>query len=397
VRGNRVIILLALVLVVGAIILVLVLLRGNQSNNGVATVPDANSGGGTAVQTTPTALPSPTPNIMVVAASHYIPRGTLISQADIALVPKASNVPTDTIMSDNLGAVLDHYNVNPIYVGQPIRQSDISGGTFSEYMRQLMINHQLEPGKKAFAFATNDLSDVAGLVSEGDLIDVVATFEFGLRPVSIVGPGGTPIPIASSRTEPTTKTLLENVRVLKVIQLRPGRNAFDIPPEQLPTPTAAPVQTTALANGSPVVAPATPVPTPTIPGYAEAGAYFPVTTVFILAVDDQQAELLKFARETRVSPSNCAGGGSGSGNGGGGGDNGNGGGSSNSGSGANIPAADACVPTIHFVLRAKPIEPSNPQDPNIATDPSRGITFRALVRDYGVPIPDLVFATQAQQ
>lgn len=372
-RGNRVVILLALVLFVGAVILGIVLLRGNnQSNTETSPANGAPTGQSTVI--TPTATPPP-PKIVV--AKYYLPQGTLITDRDIDTIAPESISPDDVLATD-MSSVLNHYTLISFNKGQPLRKDakSLVEGSFSNYMRQLMLSHQLEPGKKAFPVATNDLSGVAGLIREGDLVDVVATFDVQLRPVSVPGPNGTPIPVSAQHTEPTTKTILQNVRVLKVIQLQVDRNAFDVAPRPVPTPT------TDLSAQTPIVYSGTPIPTPTLINFAEAGSNFPVTTVLVLAVDDQQAELLKFTRETSVCPGNTgaplsssAGGATGSG-----------------GSGSS-----ACVPPIHFVLRAKPLEPSNPQDPNITNDATRGITFRALVRDYGVPIPDLVFATQAQQ
>ncbi len=380
-RSNRIVILLALVLIVGAAILAYVLLRNNTTTNtaplpvsGLNEGTNGPGGQGAQAQIT-TTLPSPTPTFKVVAVRNFVPQGTLLTESDLQTISVAQT-SSDDILADDMGSALNHYTTVAINRGQTVKKAGLVDGNFSNYMRQLMLNKQLEPGKKAFPYATNDLSGVAGLIREGDLIDVVATFYFPTRPVSIPGPGGTPVPVRGAGVEPTTKTLLQNVRVLKVIQLQLDTNPFYVRSRPLPTPTVDVAAQTA------IVVAGTPIPTPTLLPFSEAGSGFPVTTVLILAVDDQQAELLKFTRESKFATQNCAFGAVT-----GGGDN---------GSGSAIAGAVVCTPTVHFLLRAKPLEPSNPQDANVAVDPSRGVTYRALVRDYGVTIPDLVFATQAQ-
>jgi Flp pilus assembly protein CpaB len=350
---------LILVLIVGAAIFAFVVLRGS---NGPSADPNANAPAGTVAP-----APSPTPTTRVVVARYALSQGTLIGENDLDTAPNPNPGPDD-ILADDINSVINHFNNIPLNRGQAIKKSYLVDGSFSNYMRQQMVDKKLELGKKAFAYATNDLSSVAGLIHEGDLVDVVASFNLTLRPVSVPGPNGTNIPLAGARTEATTKTLLQNVRVLKVIPLQLDRTAFDVPHRPLPTPT---IDTSAL---TPVVVSGTPIPTPTLQGFTEMGAFFPITTVLVLAVSDQEAEVLKFARESSVVT--C---------------------SSSGGNGSGSAGVAGCLPVVHFTLRARPIDPTKPDDTNISQDVSRGITLRALVRDYGVPIPDLVFATQAQQ
>jgi Flp pilus assembly protein CpaB len=330
-----------------------------RSSNGPSADPNANNG---APAGTVAPAPSPTPTTRVVVARYALSQGTLIGETDLDTAPNPNPGPDD-ILADDINSVINHFNNIPLNRGQPIKKSYLVDGSFSNYMRQQMVDKKLELGKKAFAYATNDLSSVAGLIHEGDLVDVVATFYLTLRPVSVPGPNGTPIPLAAARAEATTKTLLQNVRVLKVIPLQLDHTPFDVPHRPLPTPT---IDTSAL---TPVVVSGTPIPTPTLQTFNEAGGFFPVTTVLVLAVSDQEAEVLKYARESAIANGiTCSG-----------------------------AATTSCQPVVHFTLRAKPIDPTKPDDSNIAQDVSRGVTLRALVRDYGVPIPDLVFATQAQQ
>ena len=218
-RSNRIVILLALVLIIGAGILVDVLLRNNTTTTTtplpVSSLNEGTSGPAGQAQIT-TTLPSPTPTFKVVAVRNFVPQGTLLTEIDLQTISVAQT-SSDDILADDMGSALNHYTTVSINRGQTVKKTTLVDGNFSNYMRQLMLNKQLEPGKKAFPYATNDLSSVAGLIREGDLIDVVATFSVQTRPVSIPGPGGTPVRVRAAGSEPTTKTLLQNVRVLKVI------------------------------------------------------------------------------------------------------------------------------------------------------------------------------------
>jgi hypothetical protein len=178
--------------------------------------------------------------------------------------------------------------------------------------------------------------------------------------------------------ELTTKTILQNVRVLRVIRLQPR------PPQEVPRPTPTPDPN----SNTPTVAvagPATPTPTPTLPPISETGAGFQINTLLVLAVTDQEAEVLKFTREYRAV----------------------GVGARLTGGpvifGDALPNPNAfgditsfAIPVVNFVLRPKPQDPTNLTDPALARESTSGVTFRVLVRDYGLPIPELVYATGTQ-
>ncbi len=337
----------------------------------------ATTGTTTASPTRPVVVGTPTPvldNVLVVVAARAIPAGTLLRLEDLFTIakPRAEVIADQDILQ--LTEAVNRINKVPYNIGQQIKKGDLVEGTFSAYMRQLVADKKLEPGKGAFAYATNDLSTVTGLIQENDLVDVVATYVVERRvtgqPSGQVAATGSPNP----GLELTTKTVLQNVRVLKVVRLQSA------PIEQitLPTATPNPDTPTVVVASQPTV-----IPTPTLKNYLENGLGFQVNTILILGVTDQEAEVLKFTREYRfvgaaarlnatnpvisVGDTNYF-----------------------SGSGDNL------VAIVHFVLRAKPQDPANPVDAAIAKQLTTGVTFRILVRDYGLPIPELVFATGTQ-
>jgi Flp pilus assembly protein CpaB len=344
----------------------------NPSPGGQVNLPSNQA---TSVVTTAAATATPQANnVLVVVAARPIPAGTLITLADLDTIAK----PRSEVIADQdvlqVAEAVNRINKVPYNIGQQIKKGDLVEGTFSAYMRQLVADKKLEPGKKAFAYATNDLSTVTGLIQENDLVDVVATYVVERRitgqPTGQVGATGT----ANPGLELTTKTVLQNVRVLKVVHLQ-------APPVDLVTrPTATPNPDTPTVV---VAAPATAVPTPTLQTYLENGAGFGINTILILGVTDQEAEVLKFTREyrfvgtaARLNVTNPV--------------------ISTGDTNYFTGAGDNLVAIVHFVLRAKPQDPANPVDAAIAKEQTTGVTFRILVRDYGLPIPELVFATGTQ-
>ncbi|HEX2911712.1 MAG TPA: RcpC/CpaB family pilus assembly protein [Chloroflexia bacterium] len=323
----------------------------------------------------PTAAPTTVSNtVLVVVAARPISVGSIITADDLDTVAKPrSEVNPDQDVTQ-IAEAINRINKVPYNVGQQLKKGDLVEGTFSTYMRQLVADKRLEPGKKAFPYITNDLSTVAGLIQENDLVDVVATYVVERR---VPVPSGAQVQ-ANTNPNPglelTTKTILQNVRVLKVIRLQ--TRAVETSARATATPN--PDTPTAV-----VAAPATATPTPTLQPFQENGAGFQNNTILVLAVTDQEAEVLKFTREYRfvgtagrLNPNNPV--------------------ISTGDTNFFDPVVSGSVAVVHFVLRAKPQDPANPVDPALARETTTGVTFRILVRDYGLPIPELVFATGTQ-
>lgn len=306
--------------------------------------------------------------VLVVVAARVIPVGTQISRDDITSIPKPRG---QVVLNQDILSEFDALNrINKVAYnpGQQLKQGDLIEGSFSSYMRQLVADKRLEPGKFAFAYPTNDLASVSNLIQENDLIDVIATYYLERRNNEPDGTGVT------AGYELSTKTILQNVRVLKVVRLQAR------PPEVVQS-TATPAAGAADTPSPVAVAPSTPTPTPTLPVFLESGTGFTVNTILILGVTDQEAEVLKFTREYRTL----------------------GGARLTNPFNNEAPPPIPLVPglpsnlsdtsIVHFVLRPKPQDPANPIDPAVARQATTGVTFRVLVRDYGLPIPELIFVT----
>ncbi len=403
-RRGPAILLLIILIGVAAVAAILLLTRGNNQTPPATDGTNANTQAintgsvtsGVVVPSAPTATPVPA-SVRVIAVARNLNQGAVLAVDDVSYIEITraeydADPNRDTYFTEP-GAVVGRILKNPLTARQVIRRTDIVDGNFSSYMKQLVSEKRLEPGKKAFAYATNDLSAAGGLIAEGDLVDVIATYIFerkddltGQTADQVVtaasGNGSTIVRGATTRStvlELSTKTVLQNIRVLRVIRFGPPIAPFR---EQVPTPTVNPGNLDVGGTTPTVVAagPGTPTPVPTIPPYEESGRQFATTQILVLAVTDQEAEILKFTREARVALSASI--------------------LSVAQSQPNVltsASADrnilATIPVVHFTLRSRPQDAANPQDPAITIDKTSGVTYRTLVRDYGLPIPEVVFAT----
>jgi pilus assembly protein CpaB len=151
----------------------------------------------------------------------------------------------------------------------------------------------LPKGKKAMALFVDDLSSVGGLVRERDYVDVVISGKIKLAaPSDKATP--TPRPAAKPQAgededqvavvqpvneQTVVKAVLQRVQVLKVIQPQNAQTAQQQQQQQQAQQAAG----------------ATPAPTPVAP---PQGKISNAKAIVILAVTDQEAELLRFAYDT---------------------------------------------------------------------------------------------------
>jgi pilus assembly protein CpaB len=148
-----------------------------------------------------------------------------------------------------------------------------------------------QPRVKAITFQVNNLSGVADQIRPGDFVDVLSSF---IVKRTYLRPGFNDLGQIVIREEPfegqTTKTLLQNVQVLQIRKPAP-------PAEGTPTPggpASGPPATD--ASGQPAGEGGAQSPDQT-PAPGTENTFQPGSWLLLLAVTDQQAELLKFSIE----------------------------------------------------------------------------------------------------
>jgi pilus assembly protein CpaB len=233
----------------------------------------------------------------IVVARIDIPNNTVLTDTetflDLSEIPETEYNANPNQYFTSFSEVQGKLTLRPIQATELIRQNDVTDAGLSLQIPAAQAN---QPRPKAFAFAVNNVSGVADQIKPGDFVDVIASFRFTrvlLRP----GFNETGQLIIKEDTVSdliSTKTLVQNVQVLKI--LKPAPPAEGTPTPGGSAPAQGPPQTD--ASGQPVGADQS--------GQAGTGQPGQTTTgdtleqgqwMLLLAVTDQQAEIIKLSRE----------------------------------------------------------------------------------------------------
>ena len=231
----------------------------------------------------------------IVIARIDIPANTLITDTVTFLttidIPETEFAGASGQYFTSAEELLYKQTLRGISFNDRIRKADITEPGLSI---QIPTAQAGQPRVKAVTFQVNNLSGVADQIRPGDFVDVLSSF---IVSRVYLRPGFNEQGQVTIKEDPfqgqTTKTLLQNVQVLQIRKPAPA-------PEGTPTPggpaDAGPPQTD--ANGQPVAdgqggaqaGDQTPNP-------ANANTFQNGNWLLLLAVTDQQAELLKFSIE----------------------------------------------------------------------------------------------------
>ncbi len=212
---------------------------------------------GQAASSVPTAVP--VTNVVVV--KQDVPAYTVLDENNVGLKEVESTTVTGDATSDVM-AVYGKMTTARLRAGQQVSQNQLTQSGFSNV---------LAPGEKAFALPIHPRSAFGGALTEGDHVDVL--WSAGLALKYEMAPDGTVK--ESSDVMTTTKALLQDIKILRVINLEQPAPASQGDEEAEPVSLRpGTTQTSAMYT-------------------AEA----PLQQVLILGVTDQQAEVLKFAME----------------------------------------------------------------------------------------------------
>jgi pilus assembly protein CpaB len=267
--------------------------------------------------------PTPIPDVDVIVTTKDLAPGTLITGDVLKREQRKGNLVTSDMVRE-ISEAVDLMVLSETKAGTVLKRGDLQAVPFV-----------LPKGKRAMALFVDDLSSVAGLVRERDYVDIVVSGKIKLgsslnRPGDEKDSKAAPQPQSKpqsaeeeegdfSAVEPTAdqtvvKAVLQRVQVLKVVapaapQAAGGRNQ--------PVPEPTPV-----ATG-----------TPTAAQKAPAGRISNAQAIVVLAVTDQEAELLRYAKDTGG---------------------------------------------MHVLLRGRD---------DAEQEETKGMTLDILIRDYGFPVP----------
>lgn len=274
-RGGRLFLLLGVVIAAAAALFLFVFLQQGQTLS-------------------PDVIPTPTPELRqrVVVARIDIPNNTVLTDTETFLtfeeIPESEYNAAPNRYFTSITELTNKRTLRDIPATDPILSADVAEAGLS---LQIPPAQEGEARPKAYPFRVNNLTGVADQIQQGDYVDVIASFEVE-RPY--VRPGvdeeGQPTLVEDTFSGRSTKTLVQNVQVLKILKPRVQVNeqGTPIPAEEAPAADGPP-QTD--ESGQPV---------------GEGGTAADGTTgdtfttgdwLLILAVTDQEAEVIKFALE----------------------------------------------------------------------------------------------------
>jgi pilus assembly protein CpaB len=278
-RGGRLILLLGVLIAAAAALFFYVFLQGTPTPQPIDNIQ-----------------PTEPPTRKIVVARIDIPSNSVLTDTETFL-------QTGEITEDEYNARPSEYFTSPgevqgkvtlsdIPAGAPVLQSDVQDAGLSNQIPPADPN---EPRPKAFPLGVNNLSGVADQIKPGDSVDVIVSFRFTrtfLRP-GFNEQGQIIIREETLTDMQSTKTLAQNVQVLRVIK-PPAAPEGTPTPEGAPPAQEGPPQTD--ESGQQVSQDQA-----TQPGQPGAGDTLAAGSwILILALTDQEAEIIKLSREQGV-------------------------------------------------------------------------------------------------
>lgn len=230
--------------------------------------------------------PTPIPDVSVVVLTQDIRPATIITGEMLrSETRKQTDVPPDAVRSAS--EVIDQMLAIETKSGTVLRRADVQPVAFN-----------LPKGKKAMAVFVDDLSSIAGLVRERDYVDIVVVEKMKVAIPAVAGtptaggqaaskpqakPGEEQTAVAVQPTDDqhAVKTVAQRVQVIKVVT----------PPQPQPANQQG--------NQAATQPPAAPTPTSTTAAVATpTGRISGQNVILVLAVTDQEAEIIRFVRDT---------------------------------------------------------------------------------------------------
>jgi pilus assembly protein CpaB len=238
-------------------------------------------------------LPQPTQELTrkIIIARIDIPNNTVITDTAGFLttgdIPESefAAAPDQYFTSDS--QLMNKQTLRAISFNERIRKADVTDPGLSIQIPTALPN---QPRVKAIPFQVNNLTGVADQIKPNDSVDVLASF---IVKRTYLRPGVGADNQITIKEEPfegqSTKTLLQNIQVLQIRKPAPpaeGTPTPGGPPQSAPPPTDNTGQVTQSGSG-----------TTGGQGASASDQLQPGNWLLVLAVTDQQAELLKFALE----------------------------------------------------------------------------------------------------
>lgn len=237
--------------------------------------------------------PTPVPQRQVVVARIDIPANTVLTDTETFLTiddmpePDFNAQPGQFFTS--FADLQNMLTVRPILANEPIRKVDVTEGGLSLLLPTAEPD---QPRPKAIPFQVGNLTGVADLIKPGDFVDLIVTFELEkvyVRPrleSDPNNPGGFRITFVDATfVDATTKTLIQNVQVMRLLRQRVEEEGGTPTPEAAAAPATGPESPQAATGGAPA---------------GSGDTFVPGNWLLILAVTDQEAEIIRYSLQRSV-------------------------------------------------------------------------------------------------
>ena len=249
----------------------------------------------------PELVTAPTQEIKkkIVVARIDIPANTILTDTETFLgvidIPESEFNSAQGQYFESTTELVNKQTVRQINFNERITRSDVTEPGLSILIPTAQPN---QPRPKAVPVLVDSLSGVADQIRPGDFVDILTTIEIQR---TIIRPGFNDTNEIIFKEEPLTgksvKTLIQNVQVLQVLKPAvpegtPGAEG-NAPPAQESGPPATD------ANGQPIQPGQAGQPTQQT-GPQTTGTFQPGDWILMLALTDQQAEIVKFSTESGV-------------------------------------------------------------------------------------------------
>ncbi|WP_299643935.1 pilus assembly protein CpaB [uncultured Chloroflexus sp.] len=282
-RGALLFLLIGLIVIIGGLAAFL-LLRGGAGRTTTSTTPE--------IPPTPTTVPL----VPVVQALVDLDANTLINDPallDVVQVPITEFDEKNEF--SNINDVLGKLLVNPVVARQSIRRDNVRDPGLSQ---RIPTAEPGQPRVKAYPILVDSLSGVADQVTINDFVDIIATFPVDRqiirpRPVQVITVNEVDQLVreyqyGETQTFFTTKTIIQRAQVLQIV--RPAT-----PP---PVEGERTGETGTPTTGGPPAVDASGQPIGSAGSSTGSSTLTEGTWVIVLALTDQEIELIEFAKQS---------------------------------------------------------------------------------------------------
>jgi Flp pilus assembly protein CpaB len=217
--------------------------------------------------------PTPVPKQQVVVTANDVKSFTIVKDTDLT-IKEVEQPQVLTATTEMPELIVGKMLVRDYKADAQVVMTDVADAGISQVLKK---------GERAFVLPIKEIDYFGGDLVDGDVVDVLWTRTFEVT-TNIPGADGKPTQLV--KPLPTTKKILDNIKVLRVTGLGAAAAAKNSSTSGVN------------AQGDSSSGDSSGKAAQTAAAQALYGKDAPFTAALTLAINDQQAEVIKYARET---------------------------------------------------------------------------------------------------